>query len=65
MSQMQIEAWSDYVYLVYGPLSTKNKLPAARNEHLNKVCHINSANKQLFEIGKLNAFSAMTSDTSK
>ena len=31
----------------------------ARNEHLNKVCHIHSPNKQFFEIGKLYAFSAL------
>ena len=57
--QMQIEAWWDKAHLLYGPLSMNNKLPAARIEHLNKVCHIHSANKQFFEIGKVYAFSAL------
>ena len=53
LPQMQIEAWWDKAHLLYGPLSMNNKLPAARIEHLNKVCHIHSANKQFFEIGKV------------
>ena len=53
LPQMQIEAWWDKAHLLYGPLSMNNKLPAARNEHLNKVCHIHSTNKQFFEIGKV------------
>ena len=44
--QMQIEAWWDKAHLFNGPLSMNNK-------HLNKVCHIHSANKQFFEIGKV------------
>ena len=53
LPQMQIEAWWDKAHLLYDPLSMNNKLPVARNERLNKVCHIHSANKQLFEIGKV------------
>ena len=53
LPQMQIEAWWDKAHLLYGPLSMKNKLPAARVEHLNKVCHIHIAIKQFFEIGKV------------
>ena len=57
LPQMQIEAWWDKAHLLYGPLYMNNKLPVARNEHLNKVYsanqHIHSANKQFFEIGKV------------
>ena len=52
LPQMQTEAWWDKAHL-YGPLSMNNKLPAARIEHFNKVCHIHSANTQFFEIGKV------------
>ena len=40
LPQMQIEAWWDKAHLLYGPLSMNNRLPVARNEHLNKVCQI-------------------------
>ena len=53
LPQMQIEAWWDKAHLLYSPLSMNNKLLVATNEHCNKVCHIHSANKQFFEIGKV------------
>ena len=36
-----------------------NKLPVAVIEHLVQVCHIYSANKQLFGVGKVSAISAL------
>ena len=43
----------------YGLLSMNNKLPVAVIGHLVEVCHIHSAIKQFFGIGKVYAISAL------
>ena len=53
LSYLQVEDCWDKAHLLYGHLSMNYKLPVAGIEHLVEVCHIHSANKQFFGIGKV------------